>query len=42
MFQGKMQSYYENLQSSLKSNSVTSAVHPSPDYKTGLNYGVKN
>lgn len=27
-FQGKMQSYHENLQSFLQSNSVISALHP--------------
>lgn len=41
-FQVKSQGPHENLRSSLKTNFVTSAVHPSPDYKIGLKYGVKN
>ena len=41
-FQVKRQGHRENLQSSLKTNFVTSAIYPSPDYKIGLRYGVKN
>lgn len=41
-FQVKRQGHHENLQRSRKTHFVTSAVHPSPDYKTDLRYGVKN